>query len=170
MLKYPFHRQTLVNQKAADQQREDNLPPQACPPPAPLARKRAPPVHAATSARMRRHAPHTHHTPHAPPDLPGNSVCVPLPYPSLPPSLPPSPPSRALQPAHTAARTCRRPTRRRCLRAPPLPEHSTTCCPPPMRQVLDVDSDHSENGPIANAREIQCEYWKLKTFSLFISI
>ena len=64
MPKYPFHRQTLVNQKAADQQREDNMPP-----------------------------------------------CV-----------------------------------------------------------LDVDSDHSENGPILNAREIQSEYWRMNYFSLFISI
>ena len=36
--------------------------------------------------------------------------------------------------------------------------------------VFDVDSDHSENGPIPNAREIQSEYWKLKQFSLFISM
>ena len=64
MKKYPLHRQTLIKQKAADQQREDNLPP-----------------------------------------------CV-----------------------------------------------------------LDVDSDHSENGPIANAREIQSEYWRMKYFALFISI
>eukprot|EP00966_Prymnesium_polylepis_P035200 818159-Prymnesium_polylepis.1 len=36
--------------------------------------------------------------------------------------------------------------------------------------VFDVDSDHSENGPIPNAREIQSEYWQLKQFSLFISM
>ena len=36
--------------------------------------------------------------------------------------------------------------------------------------VLDADSDHSENGIIANAREIQSEYWKMKHFSLFISM
>lgn len=36
--------------------------------------------------------------------------------------------------------------------------------------VLDADSDYSENGPIANAREIQSEYWTLKTYTLFISI
>lgn len=29
---------------------------------------------------------------------------------------------------------------------------------------------HSENGPIANAREVQSEYWRLKNYSLFISI
>ena len=39
---------------------------------------------------------------------------------------------------------------------------------PPL--VLDVDSDHSENGTIANAREIQSEYWVSKMYSLFISI
>ena len=39
---------------------------------------------------------------------------------------------------------------------------------PPL--VLDVDSDHSENGTIANAREIQSEYWRMNYFSLFISI
>ena len=39
---------------------------------------------------------------------------------------------------------------------------------PPL--VLDVDSDHSENGTIANAREIQSEYWVAKLYSLFISI
>ena len=36
--------------------------------------------------------------------------------------------------------------------------------------VLDGDSDYSENGPIANAREIQSEYWVMKTYTLFISI
>ena len=37
-------------------------------------------------------------------------------------------------------------------------------------RVLDGDSDYSENGPIANAREIQSEYWVMKTSTLFISI
>ena len=36
--------------------------------------------------------------------------------------------------------------------------------------MLDADSDYSENGPIANAREIQSEYWVMKTYTLFISI
>ena len=36
--------------------------------------------------------------------------------------------------------------------------------------VLDGDSDYSESGPIANAREIQSEYWKMKRYTLFVSI
>lgn len=35
---------------------------------------------------------------------------------------------------------------------------------------LQLSSDWSENGPIWSAREIQSEYWNLKTFSLFICI
>eukprot|EP00966_Prymnesium_polylepis_P189901 4400550-Prymnesium_polylepis.1 len=42
--------------------------------------------------------------------------------------------------------------------------------------ILDGDSDYSESGPIANAREIQSEYWRMKSlppfprYTLFISI
>jgi hypothetical protein len=36
--------------------------------------------------------------------------------------------------------------------------------------VLDGDSDYSESGPIANAREIQSEYWKMKRHPLHLHL
>ena len=90
MAKYPFHRQTMINQKAADQ------------------------------------------------------VCSPLSH------------RRPLHTAHTHAYICI-----------PCAQEREDNMPP---QVLDVDSDYSENGSTPDPREIQSQYWYHSYFTLFISI